>query len=270
MTQVLGLAPEGLPLQQLGYLLAILAMAGFASGLAGFGFSAVGAAAVWVLPPVSAIPLLMALSIVNQAWSLGQLRKEALPLRQWWAEGPAPFIVAGAMGIPVGVWMLACMQAATLNAAVGLVLLAYTLSTLQSRARAPTMTVHAWMPLAVGFVGGVIGGFSAFPGSAVVVWASFIGVPRRRQRAIVQPYILAMQLISLSILCVVGGRNSSAGFLSAGFWTLFVIACPVVLVCTTLGVCAFRRVSDIDFKRITMALLALSGSALLVKGFFAL
>jgi hypothetical protein len=79
-----------------------------------------------------------------------------------------------------------------------------------------------------------------------------MGVPRRRQRAIVQPLILAMQLISLSILCVVGGRNSSAGFLSAGFWTLFMIACPVVLACTTLGVRAFRRVSDIDFKRITM------------------
>ena len=79
-------------------LAAIMATAGFMSGLSGFGFSAVGAASFWVLPPVYAVPLLMSLSVSSQLLSLRQLRSELKPWAHWWPSGPAPFVLGGMRG----------------------------------------------------------------------------------------------------------------------------------------------------------------------------
>jgi hypothetical protein len=49
------------------------------------------------------------------------------------------------------------------------------------------------------------------------------------------------------------------------FWTLLVITMPIVLPGTIGGVYLYRRVSDVNFKRISLVLLGLSGIGLLVK-----
>ena len=112
----------------------------------------------------------------------------------------------------------------------------------------------------------VVGGSTAFPGSAVVIWAGLQHMPKLKQRAIVQPYILFMQACSLLLLTLHPFAPDKSGGFDATFWTLFVLLLPVVLPMTKLGVWAFKRVSDVDFKRITLALLSLSGVGLTVKG----
>src|SRR5664280_2337102 len=52
----------------------ILFMAGMMSGMTGFAFSAIGALTLFLLPPITAVPLLQALSACNQMLSLGKLR----------------------------------------------------------------------------------------------------------------------------------------------------------------------------------------------------
>jgi len=61
----------------------------------------------------------------------------------------------------------------------------------------------------VGLAGGVIGGFTAFPGATVVVWSGLRRLPKRESRSIVQPYILGMQLVSLAMLAVKHPRLST-------------------------------------------------------------
>jgi hypothetical protein len=112
----------------------------------------------------------------------------------------------------------------------------------------------------VGAVGGVIGGFTAFPGAAVVVWSGLRQLPKIESRAIVQPYILGMQVLSLAILAVQHPET-----FDHRFWTLLAISVPVVLPCTLLGVNLYRSLSDINFRRVTFALLGTSGVGLLVK-----
>ena len=51
--------------------------------------------------------------------------------------------------------------------------------------------------IVVGFLGGTIGGFTAFPGAAVVVWTGLRNLSKRLTRSIVQPYILVLQIVSL-------------------------------------------------------------------------
>jgi hypothetical protein len=67
----------------------ILFTAGLMSGLTGFAFSAIGVLTLFLLPPITAVPLLQALSACNQMLSIGKLWKE-MPKRweEWWPQGP--------------------------------------------------------------------------------------------------------------------------------------------------------------------------------------
>jgi len=244
---------------------AVLALAGFMSGLSGFGFSAVGAAVLWFLKPAQALPLLMLLSVVNQLLSLGELRRDLLPRAQWWSHGPAPYILGGVAGAPIGIAILRNISAEMLSFAIGLILVSYALWTLYRPGTWKLQDPHRAWTVLVGFCGGVIGGFTAFPGCAVVVWANLRGLAKREQRAIVQPYIVCMQLLSIAILYASKAEDTRADPFDANFCLLFLLMLPAVLPMTSVGVWAFRRVSDVDFRRVTLGLLGISGAGLTLK-----
>ena len=46
-----------------------------------------------VLPPKLGVPLLMTLSAANQIMSLRQLKADMKPIKQWWPDGPAPYLL---------------------------------------------------------------------------------------------------------------------------------------------------------------------------------
>ena len=69
-------AVAGLSVQRLVSIEAIVFLSGVMSGLSGFGFSAIGAASLLILPPILQVPLFQALSAGNQLLSAEQLRKD--------------------------------------------------------------------------------------------------------------------------------------------------------------------------------------------------
>jgi hypothetical protein len=245
--------------------LLIFALAGFVSGLSGFGFSAVGIAILWFMSPTRAIPLLMALSMANQLLSISQLREGLLPVSQWWSHGPTAYIVGGACGVPLGVWVMANLPAAELTFATGIVLLVYCIW-MVVKPRAILLTKTSVMDhIAVGMLGGVIGGFTAFPGAALVVWTGLKNLSKTEQRAIVQPYILAMQVISLISMVFMRTGDLVSNPFDGPFWLFLLLLVPVVLPMTKLGVVAFKKLSDVNFKNITLSVLAFSGGGLVYK-----
>ena len=257
---LLSALPAGVSPAALLALVAILAVSAVMSGLSGFGFSAIGALCLWLLPPTLGVPLLMTLSSANQLMSLGQLKADLRPVREWWPDGPAPYLLGGLAGAPLGLMILHALPTTTLMAVFGGLLLTYAT---WSMARPERVAVGSagWAPaLLVGFAGGVIGGFTAFPGAAVVVWTGLRRLPKRETRAIVQPYILGLQLISLVLLA--SERPETFG---RTYWTLLAITLPVVLPGTLLGVRLYKSLSDINFRRIAFMLLGASGLGLLVK-----
>jgi uncharacterized membrane protein YfcA len=54
-------------------------------------------------------------------------------------------------------------------------------------------------------------------------------------------------------------------YLSYRYWLLLLLTLPAVLPGTAIGVMLYRRISDINFKRVSYLLLGLSGVALLLK-----
>jgi uncharacterized membrane protein YfcA len=239
----------------------ILGLSAIMSGLSGFGFSAIGALCLWLLPPKLGVPLLMTLSSANQLMSLGQLKADLKPLREWWPDGPAPYLLGGLMGVPVGLGILHSLPTSTLMAIFGGFLLTYAAYSLLKPESLHVARAESWIAAAViGMAGGVIGGFTAFPGAAVVVWSGLRRLPKRESRSIVQPYILGLQLVSLGLLAV----ELPETFNSA-YWALLAVTIPVVLPCTLLGVTLYKSVSDINFRRVTFMLLGTSGLGLLCK-----
>jgi hypothetical protein len=253
--------PNGLSLAAILALIAILAASAIMSGLSGFGFSAIGTLCLWLLPPKLGIPLLMALSAANQLLSLGQLRADMKPIQEWWPDGPTPYLLGGLLGIPAGLAILHSLPTAMLLAILGALLVSYSAYSLLKPQRLHISPRSGWVaPSLVGAAGGVIGGFTAFPGAAVVLWSSLCNLPKSESRAIVQPYILGLQLVSIALLSIEHPET-----FDRTYWTLLAITVPVVLPCTWLGVNLYRSISDINFRRMTFLLLGTSGLGLLIK-----
>ena len=112
----------------------------------------------------------------------------------------------------------------------------------------------------VGFIGGAIGGFTASPSAAVVAWTSLRDLPKAQNRAIVEPYIIMSHIFSLILIALL-----HSNYLSYHYWMLLLITLPAVLPGTAIGVMIYRRISDVNFKRVSYLLLGLSGVALLLK-----
>jgi uncharacterized protein len=255
----------GFSVWQVFLIAVILFFSGLMSGLSGFGFSAVGALCLLLIPPKLAVPLLMALSTANQLLSVGQLRED-MPhsLKECWPKGPCPAILGGVCGVPVGIWLLNHLPASQLMVVFGFILAGYSAYSILKPAGLKIEGYDgAASGIVVGALGGTLGGFTAFPGAALVVWTGLRDLPKRMTRGIVQPYILVLQVVSLAT-----NAYLHPSVFGTRFWTLLAICLPVVLPGTLGGVLLYRRISDVNFKRVSFFLLGLSGLGLLAKVFF--
>ena len=238
----------------------VLFVAGVVSGLSGFAFSAIAACILWLLPPLQAVPLIMLLSVCNQLASVGQLRKEMVLRGTAEREGALAYIAGGVIGVPIGLALLHALPTRVFASGLGLFLIIYSVFVLLKPASL-RITLSGWRPaMAVGVAGGIVGGFSAFPGSMPVVYLGLRGFSKTETRGITQPYILALQLVSLSILAL-----THSTIFDLQFWLLWGAALPAVLLGSLTGVALYRRMSEVNFRRAVLCLLIVSGLSLLLK-----
>ena len=93
-----------------------------------------------------------------------------------------------------------------------------------------------------------------------MVWTSLRNLPKAQSRAVVQPYLIMSQIFSLILIALL-----HPNYLSYRYWMLLVITLPAVLPGTATGVMLYRRISDVNFKRVSYLLLGFSGLAVLLK-----
>jgi hypothetical protein len=254
-------AVAGLSLRELASIEVIVFLSGVMSGLSGFGFSAIGATTLLLLPPILQVPLFQTLSTGNQLLSAGQLREDMPKSRKDVWAGPGPCILGGLAGVPIGIWLLSHLPAARLMAVFGALLFLYAVYSLFKPTSVKLRGFDGPVCGAVvGFFGGVVGGFTAFPGAAVVVWTGLRGLPKAQHRAIVQPYIIMSQIYSLGLVALL-----HPSYLHGQFWLLLALSLPAVVPGTLSGLALYRRTSDLNFKRVSYLLLGISGLCLLAK-----
>ena len=234
---------------------AAVAAAAFLSGIAGFAFSAICGAIVFQFrsDTLQVLQIMLACSIANQSLSVWALRRD---IRR---SALAPFLVGGVFGIPAGIWVLLNLNARAYATALGGVLFLYGTYMLF---RKPILLRRRCVAadLAAGFLGGLMGGFAATPGAAVSVWCGMKGWDKVAQRAVFQPFILIMQVLTLLIIVAYRRQGMSA----VGFPPTALFCVPAGLAGTWFGLAWFRHLSDRTFRTAVNLLLIVSGAFLVL------
>src|ERR1700693_1748468 len=221
------------------------------AGLAGFAMSIV-VSGIWphILTPTQTVTLIVGYGVLVQGYGIWKLR-HALSWRK-----VAPFILGGAIGVPIGAALLAYINPSDMHAVCGLLLI---LCGTYGLARPVIKPVQAKIPadIGIGFLNGLLGGLTGFAGIVVVIWCQLRGWPKDNQRTIFQPVgfaVFVMSAISLSI----------AGDISAESVKLYLFGLPLVLAGTWTGLKLYGRFDDAGFRRIVLLLLLASGISLIV------
>jgi uncharacterized protein len=232
-----------------------IVLASLVSGIAGFAFSAICGAMLFHLSddPVQVVQIMVTCSIANQAAMTWAGRHEIV-----WRQ-LSIYLVGGALGLSIGIWMLLNADRALYAHGLGLFLLGYGAYML---ARRPIVVrcQHGVLDCASGFLGGITGGALGFPGAFVSIWCGMKGWDKASQRGVVQPFILIMQIATLVAISFCH-RPGASGI---GFDIGDLLFVPASLFGTSLGLAVYRRLSDLQFARAVSILLIVSGLSYVV------
>jgi uncharacterized protein len=210
----------GLPLELLVFVIAAF-IGALVAGVAGFAFGLI-ASAIWLhtITPVQSAALIAAFAIVIQGATLCKLR-HAVHVR-----GLLPFLIGGALGIPLGVEVLRWATPAQMRAFAGLALVLFSVYSL-ARTKLPIVKGGSLADATVGVTSGFLGGSTGLAGIPVIVWATLRGWSKDEQRAMFQPVAVAIFLMTL-------GWFGASGMVTSDTIRLFLIGLPAVLLGTWL------------------------------------
>jgi len=238
-------------LQVLVFLVTAFA-ASLTAGLVGFAFALI-AAGPWlhVLTPAQTTTLIVAFGLVVQGWSVWKLRAAIRPWRL------LPFVIGGAIGVPLGVELLRWLSPGALRVGTGVFLIVYALYGLLRPSLPQFKHAGAAADATIGVANGILGGATGFAGIVVTVWSGLRGWPKDEQRAVFQPTGVATFVM---IALWLGG----AGMVAADTVMLFAIGLPAVLAGTWAGFRLYGRLDEGGFRKVVLALLLVSGATLVV------
>jgi uncharacterized membrane protein YfcA len=229
------------------------ALAGFIQGLSGFGFGLTAMALwAWTLEPRLAATLSVFGALVGQLLAAFTVR------RGWNWKDVLPFLAGGLAGLPLGLFLLPRLDVPLFKAVLGGMLVVV----------CPLMLFAAQLPRVhrggragdalAGAAGGVMGGLGGFTGVVPTLWCTVRGFDKDRQRAIIQNFNLAMQVVTFA-------SYIGTGIVEAHMLPLLAVVAPAVLVPVLIGARVYLGISELTFRRVVLGLLSASGVALLVS-----
>jgi uncharacterized membrane protein YfcA len=225
-------------------------LGGFVSGLAGFGTGLV-ALGIWlhVVSPALAATLVIICSVVSQAQTIRAIW-HAIDLNRIW-----PMLLAGVLGVPLGVHLLGRVNPDVFRLGTGVLLLLFSATMLIGRTR----TAFHWggraADAAIGLGGGILGGLAGLSGPLPTMWATLRGWSKDQRRGVFQAY-------NLTVLAAALIAHAAEGLITQKVIWLLLWALPGTLLGAWLGAHAYRRLSDHHFHQIVLCLLGISGITL--------
>ena len=223
------------------------------SSFSGFAFAPVaGVFLLTVFSPKSVVPALMLCSVIVQTATLVYLRRSL-------AFGSAKTMLIGGMcGVPVALALFHRMDAQAFQIGFGLFLAGYSMLMILRPCTLTSFRITRGHEAAVGFFGGVVGGLTAMPGAVPTLYCDCRGMAKEAQRAMVQPFILLMQVFSLAAMALHGD-------LGADVTQIVLRSLPALGLGVAVGLVLFGRVPDASFRRVVLMLLLATGLALAVQ-----
>jgi uncharacterized membrane protein YfcA len=241
----------GISLQTLSIIWAGAFVGAVAAGGAGFAF-ALAASSIWLhaLDPVHTTALVVACGSLLHLTLVWPIRRSIEPPRL------APFLGGALAGVPLGVLVLTRLNGSALKTALGLFMILYGLYAVLAPRLPRIVAGGRAADVAIGFVGGVLGGIGGYSGVVPTIWTQLRGWPKATARGVYQPFILFAHLATLAIV--------GAATLDRGGLVLFVWALPPLAAGAWLGLAIYGRLDERRFKQVLAVMLVASGLSLIV------
>jgi uncharacterized membrane protein YfcA len=237
-------------LVQISVFLAGTFIAAIVVGVSGFAFALIAAAAwLHVLTPLQTATLTISYGMLVQSVGAWKLRHAVSWARVW------PFLLGGAPGVAIGVYVLRWANPSHLRAGVGAFLVLYALYGLARPELKPVRAGRA-ADAGVGFVSGILGAMTGFAGILIVVWSGLRGWTRDVQRGVFAPASVA--LLAMCALAI-----GLSGPIARETVQLFLLGLPVLIAGNWTGLRLYGRLDEASFRRIVLILLLASGVPLI-------
>jgi uncharacterized protein len=212
-----------------------------------------------------AVPLLaffMPLKVAAPLAVLMSITIAAVVVAQDWKKihvrSTAWLVLSTVLGIPVGLLLLTSSHQRLVKAALGLIIIAFSLYSLVGRApRALRQDSRRWL-LACGFLAGILGGAYGMNGPPLAIYGAMQRWSAQHFRATLQAYFLPASVLGMG------------GYWAAGLWVpivthYYLVSLPVVLPAVFLGRFVNHRLpGDIFLKYVYLGLTGI-GVVLLVQ-----
>jgi uncharacterized membrane protein YfcA len=235
------------------YVVAVLFLATLIRSALGFGEALVAVPLLALRIPVQvAAPLAVLVSItVATVVVLRDFRDVHVQSAGW-------LVLATVAGIPIGLLLLTGVDARLVKAVLALVILAFALYSLASRAPLHLREDRIPWLLGCGLVAGVLGGAYGMNGPPLVIYGSLRRWSAARFRATLQAYFLPASILGM------------AGYLAAGLWTplvtrYYLVSLPGTLAAIAIGRTLNRRLDGTSFLRWAYGGLVVTALALLAQ-----
>lgn len=235
----------------LGFFLLATFLGAVVSGLAGFAMGVI-LLGTWAhfLTPIQTTALIVGYGMLAQGYGTWKLR-HALNWRRL-----APFLIGGAVGVPIGAMLLTRIDSTDLRPAIGVLLVLYSLYGL---ARPTFKPLQAGMKAdtTVGILNGLLGGLTGLVGITLTIWCQLRGWPKDEQRMVFQPVMFASSAVTAISLGL-------AGAIPADVVSLYLLGLPLLIAGMWLGFKLYGKLDEAAFRKVILVCLLASGLALAV------
>lgn len=227
----------------------IVAAAGLAQGLSGFGFALISIPLLALVVPVkAAIVGGAALGIVQSGLIVARDHRHV----EW--RSAAVLATASLAGMPIGLLVITRVSEEPLQVVIAVTVLVFT-GLLWRRVQLPTDSLSA--EVGVGFTSGMLSTSTGMSGPPLVIALQARGVPPSAFRATLATVFVSSSAISLLLFW-------SRGLVTADSVRVTAAGLPGLLIGILAGELAFRRVDHERFRRIVIGLLVMSALLALI------
>ncbi|HXE70063.1 MAG TPA: sulfite exporter TauE/SafE family protein [Hyphomicrobiaceae bacterium] len=233
-----------------GLVLAGALVGGLLNGLTGFG-TGLTALPLWlqVLEPAVAAQLVSVASIAGHLSALPSLWRDS----DWRELGP--MLVGGLVGVPIGLCLLPLIKVELFKMAVGIILICYCAFMLCAAGHLHIRRASRAAEMAIGFLGGVLGGIAGLSGPPPMVWGALRSWPKAQRRR-------TLQTFNTAVLSAMLTASLAGGLVDMRLLVASAIALPATLSGNWLGERLYRRLDERRFDRVVLGLVFVSGCLL--------
>lgn len=224
---------------------AIILFASMVKGLTGFGFALTSLPLLSMfIAPKAAVPIITICSVFLDGYTLYDARKHV----QY--KAITYLVASGIAGMILGTYFLVSLDSQILRLVIGVVTVLFTIASMMGVKREISNTKLASIP--VGLLSGVMGGTISISGPPIVLFFNNQNVEKKTFRANLIAYFFCLYFATVPAYFV--GNLITVELLQSS-----AVMVPVMFLGATIGIRLSKRLDETVFKRITLALILVTG-----------